>query len=302
MDVALVVDARTLDEPDCRRMLVPALATRGIAADLVAWDDPAMDWSRPRLAVLRATWDYHLRLPAFLAWAERTAARCRLWNPLDAVRWNARKTYLRDLAARGIATIPTIWLPRGASADLAALLRERGWARAVVKPVVSASAYQTLLVTAAAPGSPASLATGAAHLARLLAERDAMIQPYLEAVTTTGERSLIFIAGELTHTIRRAPALALPGDAPADAHDSGDAPHAGDDSALIPNDPAEEAFARATLQAAGFETLYARVDLIHDDAGTLRLMELELIEPGLWLSAAPWSAERFADAIARRLA
>ena len=282
MDVALVVDARNLSEPDCANLLLPALARRGLSAALVAWDDPAMDWSTTRLAVIRATWDYHLRLPEFLAWAERAAERCDLLNPLPAVRWNARKTYLRDLERRGVPTIPTVWLPRGSSASLAPILRERDWERAVLKPVVSASAYETRLVT------PSSLAEDERRLARMLTARDMMLQPYLAAVATTGERSLVFIGGEHTHTFLRVPALGSSGASPTE-------------SALLPNDPAEEAFARPALQASGCETLYTRVDLIHDDTGAPRLMELELIEPSLALSLAPAAAERLAAAIARRL-
>lgn len=282
VDVALVVDAHSLNESDCRRVLVPALAAVGLNADLVAWDDPALDWSGVRGAVVRATWDYHLRVEEFLGWVERAAKATCLWNPAAAIQWNARKTYLRDLEARGIATIPTIWLKRGEQVDLAQALHARGWARAVVKPVVSASAYQTVLVSAD------TVAEGGTHLARLLADRDAMIQPYIETVTTSGEHSLVFVGGQLTHAVRRAPVL----DACTEHHGA---------PALIPAEPEEEAFARTVLRAAGFDTLYARVDMIRDSMGTLRLMELELIEPSLWLGAAPWAAERLAREIARRL-
>ena len=280
--LALVVDANHCDEAHNSefRMLKPELAARRLSAALVAWDDPAVDWSAFRLCVIRATWDYHLRLPEFLAWAERVAAQTALWNPLDLVRWNTHKSYLRDLERQGVAIVPTVWAPRGTGLDLAALLAERGWTEAVVKPAVSASAYATRLVTSE------TIAQGQTHLDALLAERDMMIQPFLASVTTTGERSLVYFDGALSHTILRSPALGKDTTA---------------DTGLIPNDAEEAAFAGHVMQTFNRETLYARVDIAHDDAGDLRLMELELVEPWLGLELAPDAATRFAAAIARHL-
>ena len=279
----MVADAKHCDEARNPEFLAlkPELAAYGLSAALVAWDDPVVDWSAFRLCVIRATWDYHLRLPEFLAWAERVAAQTALWNPLDLVRWNTHKGYLRDLERQGVAIVPTIWAPRGTSLDLAALLAERGWTRAVVKPAVSASAYATQLVTSA------TLVEGQAHLDALLAERDMMIQPFLTSVTTTGERSLVYFDGALSHTFLRSPALGKGG-----ATDAG----------LIANDEEEAAFAGRVMQTVTSETLYARVDIARDDAGDLRLMELELVEPWLGLELAPEATTRFAAAIARRLA
>jgi hypothetical protein len=281
-DIALVADADHCDAANNSEFLAlkPELAARGLAASLVAWDDPEVDWSAFRLCVIRATWDYHLRLPEFLAWAERGAAQTALWNPLALVRWNTHKGYLRDLERQGVAIVPTIWAPHGTRLDLATLLKARGWTQAVVKPAVSASAYATRLV------SSATLAQGQTHLDKLLAERDMMIQPFLSSVTTTGERSLIYFDGALSHTVLRSPAL-------------GGA--SGEDARLLPNDAEEAAFAGRVMRAVSDETLYARVDIARDDAGVLRLMELELVEPALWLDLAPGAAERFATAIATRL-
>jgi hypothetical protein len=197
------------------------------------------------------------------------------------VRWNTHKNYLRDLEQQGVAIVPTVWASPGTSLDLAALLAERGWTQAVVKPAVSASAYATRLVTSA------TVAEGQAHLDHLLAERDMMIQPFLTSVTTTGERSLVYFDGVLSHTILRSPALG-----------KGNIGGKG----LIPNDAKEAAFAEHVIRAVNGETLYARVDIARDDAGDLRLMELELVEPWLGLDLAPDAATRFAAAIARRLA
>jgi hypothetical protein len=281
--VALVTDTNHRDEANNAEFLAlkPELAARGLSAALVAWDDPAVDWSAFRLCVIRATWDYHLRRREFLAWAERVATQTALWNPLNLVRWNTHKGYLRDLEAQGVAIVPTVWAPRGTPLDLAALLARRGWTQAVVKPAVSASAYATRLVTSETIGEGQTL------LDTLLAERDMMIQPFLTSVTTTGERSLVYFDGALSHTFLRSSALG-----------KGNAGGKG----LIANDAEEVAFAGRVMRAVNGETLYARVDITRDDAGDLCLMELELVEPWLGLDLAPEAPARFAATIARRLA
>jgi hypothetical protein len=132
-----------------------------------------------------------------------------------------------------------------------------------------------------------TIAEGQARLDALLAERDMMIQPFLPSVTTTGERSLVYLDGRLSHTFLRSPAL-------------GKGRVGG--KGLIPNDAKEAAFAEHIMRAVNGETLYARVDIARDDAGDLCLMELELIEPWLGLELAPDAPALFAEAIARRLA
>ena len=282
MDVAIVTDWEHLRGTENDRLLAPALEALGVSARLVAWDDPAMDWSLPRLTVIRATWDYHLRREDFLLWAERASAASALWNPLPLVRWNTHKRYLRDLRERGVRTVPTVWLSQGKAVDLAELLASQGWSAVVVKPAVSASAFATMLVT------PKTLASGQAHLGEMLADRDMMVQPYMASVTTTRERSLVYVDGQLTHTFLRAPALT-------------EATPAWDHIALTANDPEEDAFARHALACVEERPLYARVDIVRDDDGLLCLMELELVEPSLGLDLAPWAAKPFAEAIAARL-
>lgn len=279
-DIALVTykDLPDLDADDA--LLIPALAERGLNARPVVWDDPSIDWSQFNVAVIRSTWDYHHQRATFLDWAERVAGCCALWNPLELLSWNTHKFYLRDLEERGILVVPTIWLEQGTRADLAMLMKQRDWQKVVIKPAVSASAYGTILVTRE------DIERGQAHLNRFLVDHDMLLQPFLSTVTTSRERSLIFIDGQPTHAIERMPAL--------------DLELVGRDRLLAP--PEEEwQFARQILRVLPVTPLYARVDLIHDEAGGLRLMELELVEPGLWLSLAPATVQAFADAIASKM-
>lgn len=263
------------------QILLPLLDARGLSTAPVIWDDPSFDWSQTKLAVIRSTWDYHNRLDEFRAWAERISTLTTLLNPFALVRWNAHKTYLRDLAERGIAIVPTVWLDSGTKTNLRQLMEQHGWSGVVVKPTVSASAQDTLHVT------PTTHDEGQAHLDMVLQTRDAMVQPYIESVLTYGERSHMFIEGEYTHSFRRPPVLTLNAEE--------EWPHQ-----RVEATPEEVNFARRALQATVHPTLYARVDLVQDTDGSLLLMELELIEPSLFFLQAPDAAERFVAAVAAR--
>jgi hypothetical protein len=150
----------------------------------------------------------------------------------------------------------------------------------VIKPCVSASAFETIQV------GTGQIARAQAHIDRLLPTRDLMVQPFMAAVRDYGERSLIFVDGELTHAVRRLPALHL---------EEGSSAW---DAAPVQPTSAEIALAKLALRAAGFYTLYARVDMVPDESDTMRLMELELVEPSLFLMQAPHAAARLARAIA----
>jgi hypothetical protein len=284
MDVALVTCARLpqLDPDDVP--LLEALRLRGLDARAVVWDDPAIDWPGVRLAVLRSPWDYHLRRAEFLAWAERASRQTRLLNPLATVRWNSHKGYMKELAERGAPVTPTVFLDRGTRADLAALCDDRGWVSVVVKPAVSADSWKTIRAPREA------IAEGQAHLDALLAERDAMVQPFLASVETHGERCLVFIEGELSHAIRKR-SLFQGGR------------HAGPEGIGVDIAADEADTARQVLALSGqTDLLYARVDLTRDEAGAPLLMELELLEPTLFLLGNEPATTRLADAIVRLLA
>ncbi len=283
MDIALVTfaGAPALDPDD--EPLVPALAALGVTAAPVPWDDPDFDWSAPRIALLRSTWDYHHRYTEFIAWARAVASRTRLVNPLAVVEWNTHKGhYLETLAARGAPVVPTVLVRAGESLDLAALLADRGWMRAVIKPAVSADSFATMRVSA---GDPVS---GLDHLAAHR-DRDMLVQPFLESVEEDGERCLVFIGGELSHAVRKR-SLFLGGR------------HAGPEGVPVPPAPDEAAAARRILDLAGFGPLpYARVDLTRDAEGAPVLLELELVEPTLFLRTAPEAAEKLASLLADAL-
>lgn len=282
--VALVTYAALPQLARDDQLAIPHLAARGLHAEPVAWDAPA-DWRRYRAVVLRSCWDYHLRPAEFAAWVDRLAQLgVPLWNPPAIVRWNIEKGYLRDLAARGVAVPPTAWLDRGATPDLAALLRERGWSRAVVKPTISATAHNTWLT------SPATAGADQPRLAAQLAGSAAMVQEFVAEVVEQGEWSLMFFGGRFSHAVLK---QARPGDFRVQDDFGGTAVLAQPSPALI-------AQAQQLLGCVEAPLLYARVDAV-ERGGRLLLIELELIEPSLFLAEAPEAPARLAQAIAEYL-
>lgn len=266
------------------QLAIPHLAARGFYVEPAVWDAPA-DWQRYRAVVLRSCWDYHLRPAEFAAWVERLARLgVPLWNPPAAVRWNTEKGYLRDLAAHGVAVPPTAWLAPGAAPSLTALLRERGWARAVVKPTISATAHNTWVTT------PATAAADQSRLAAQLADSAVMVQEFVPEVVKQGEWSLMFFGGRFSHAVLK---QARPGDFRVQDDFGGTAVLAQPAPALIDQ-------AQQVLGCVAGPLLYARVDAV-ERAGRLLLIELELIEPSLFLAESPEAPARFAQALAELL-
>lgn len=266
-----------LPEPDPdEQHLLDALAARGIAAQLLPWDDPAADAAAYDLCVFRSCWNYHLDPPAFLDWLARAQRVTRLANPTAAVRWNHHKRYLIDLATAGLPTLPTLLIPRGAPTDLAAAIGPHGWRDVVIKPAISAGSFQTRRYQLD------QVAEAQAFLDEQLRLRDMLVQRYMPSVDDTGERSVVWIDGRCTHVVRKQPRFADGYERVSDALDVS---------------PRERELAERALAAQGSALLYARVDLIQDDYGELMVSELELIEPSLFFAQCPAALSAFVDAI-----
>lgn len=259
-----------------------ALAHRGLAAVRVDWADASVDWTRFRCAVFRTTWDYFDRRDEFLAWLRRVERLTRLCNPADVVLRNMDKHYLADLEAAGVPVVPSRFIDRGGRIDLGTLLRREGWTEAVVKPCVSGAARHTYRVT------PANAAAVDAVVGPLLADESFLVQPFLESVPLEGEDSLMLVRGRYTHAVRK---LAKPGDFRVQDD------HGGTVTERVPTAGQIE-LARRAVTALQPAPAYGRVDMARDDAGRWVVMELELIEPELWLRRHPSAAEAFADEIA----
>lgn len=262
-----------------------ALESEGIPVRAVRWDDADADWLGFALIVIRSPWDYFRRLPEFLGWLDRLEALgAPVHNPIPVLRDNLDKAYLMRLLEQGVAVTPTALIPRGLAPSLTALLAQRGWEEAVVKPAVSAAAFETWRV------SRSSVERAQSRFAALVADRDVLVQPYLCEIAEEGEWSLVFFHGEFSHALRKFPAS---GDFRVQQYHGGSLSQANAPPDLI-------ATARELLTHVPGPLLYARVDGVMTGAGFL-LMELELIEPELFLRTDPAAPARFARAIQRTM-
>ncbi|MFC7884129.1 RimK family alpha-L-glutamate ligase [Streptomyces sp. NPDC057376] len=262
-------------------VLVRALADAGATASAEVWDDDGVDWGAFDLAVIRSTWDYSWRSAEFTAWAEQCGKLTRLANPAPVVRWNTDKRYLGGLADAGVPTVPTSYAAPGETPDLP------DGHEYVVKPTSGAGARF------AARYTPGEHATALRQVERMHAEGfTAMVQPYMRGIDTTGERALQFFGGRLLHASRKGAVLA-----PGTPYDERKVAHPG----LEPwtPAPAELAVAERALAAVpdAPELMYARVDLVDGDDGRPRVMELELVEPNLFLWLHERSLPRVVEAV-----
>ncbi len=255
-------------------LLVKALLTRDARPEWVVWNDPGVDWTEYALIVLRCTWDYPDHVDQFRAWVKSPAVATRLVNTPTLVLGNLHKGYLADL---GDLAVPTVVVPAGMTLDLTRLR----WPSSVVKPAVGAGGVGA--VREAQQADLDALTLAAADPV------DAVVQPYLWDVEHRGEVSVVSIGRVITHAVQK-----LPAEGEFRIHD-----HWGGTAELVEPEPAVVELAHKTLESLRSTPLYARVDVLFDREGP-RVVELELVEPYLYLEMAPEAAERLAGEIVHR--
>jgi len=285
-------DALGFDDTD-RPLHEAACAAAGVHLEHGVWSDPTVRWDGFDLVVVRSTWDYLGDVAAFRAWLDRVGALGTLHNPAPVIRWNLDKRYLTELAAAGVPVIPTEVCGDGAQVA-AALAGATG--EVVVKPVVSAGAKATGRF---APGDPAAEALAASILA---GGTGVLVQPAVTSVATVGEVATLVFAGEVSHSVRKAPLLALGGGLVGGTYTERLTPE--------PLTPARRAVVERATAAVGElvarrfavdePLLYARIDLVTLDDGTDGVLEVELAEPSFFLEVDPPAADRFAAELVRR--
>ncbi|MEO9180445.1 MAG: hypothetical protein ABI298_02215 [Acidimicrobiales bacterium] len=276
--VAIATTGGDALDPDWQ-LLRDALNVEGCAAELCVWDDDTIEWESYELVVIRSTWDYTKDRVGFLSWAR---AIPDLLNRYPVIEYSTDKHYLADLAARGHSIVPTTFCDVGESATFP----PRSF---VVKPTVGAGSMD------ADRYGPHEHDRALDHVARLHESgRDAMIQPYVSSIDTAGERALVFIDGQFSHALTKGAMLNV---AEVDRN-----AHFRRRQMTTATPEAESlAFAEAILAEPLFDDLlYARADLVHTDEGWA-VMELELVEPSLFLTFDDYAAGKLASAIRRRL-
>jgi hypothetical protein len=247
------------------------------------WRAPMTDFADVRLALLGTAWDYTEAPAEFIARLEAfEAAGIIVCNPPALVRWNADKLYLRDLADAGAPSIPTLWSDTGSAADVTAAFDHFDCDRLVIKRRVGAGAVGQESFSRTAP-PPDGWAIG----------RPAMIQPFLPAIASEGEYSLIFIDGGFSHALCK---HAAAGDYRIQSL------YGGRETPVTPP-AADIASAEAVLAMlpGNDAPLYARIDMVRGPDGMLALMEAELIEPYLYPEQDAGFGARWAQAVRRRI-
>ncbi|MGC2169123.1 MAG: hypothetical protein WA580_08490 [Acidimicrobiales bacterium] len=278
MSRVAIATARGADDPD-DPILFHALADADVSADLAIWDDDAVRWGDYALVVVRSTWDYPARRDDFLAWA-RTIARIE--NPVSVLQYSSDKIYLADVEAHGLAIIPSHFAAVGETPEFFV-------SDFVVKPRVGAGSNDAVRY------HEGEEEAAIRHVEALHARgRDVLIQPYIHSVDTLGERALIFIDGQYSHAIAKGAMLNVSPDERNFLYRREQV------KAVTAEDDAVQT-ATNVLATLGFDSLlYARVDLVATIRGWL-VMEIELVEPSLFLTYEGSASSALAAAISRRL-
>lgn len=276
--VAVATSAGENLDPDAA-LLEGALRAEGLDVEFCVWDDPQVEWDTFDLTVIRSTWDYSTKHRSYLEWARDVA---NLYNPYEVVRYSLDKHYLGDVATRGHRVVPSFFADVGVDP----LFPDGDF---VVKPSVGAGSRDVARYSAYETEGAKS------HVQRLHdAQRDAIIQPYVASVDERGERALVFIDGRYSHAMTKGAMLNV-------AEPERNALFRWEQLSLGEGEPAALALARDVLDGLAFgRLLYARVDLVHTNEGWA-LLELELVEPLLFLSFDDEAPGKLARAIAQRV-
>jgi glutathione synthase/RimK-type ligase-like ATP-grasp enzyme len=282
--LALITWIGLPDGAASERLMLPYLAAANVETEIVDWRSTNCDFSQFDLIVLRSCWDYHLRGKEFTEWLRRTAREVPILNDPETVLWNLNKFYLREMPAMGIEIAPTVFVSH-AEALGAEQMTIQTWEKIVMKPAVSASAHNTILMD----GPTLS----AKHEAvQRMQGQPFLVQQFIPEIQTQGEISFVYIDGRFSHAALKRPAA---GDFRVQQEHGGSAELFHPSPALLAQ---ANQIAAAVPQVR--ESLYCRIDAVARDI-KLVLMELELIEPELFLGLAEGAAERFAKAIVRRV-
>lgn len=267
-------------------MIAEALQANGLRVHRTSWDDSTFDWASTQVALFRTTWDYFHRITEFTAWLDRAQHLTRFINPIETIRWNMDKHYLQDLVLQGVPIVPTLFIEPGEQRTLQELIASTGWGKTILKPAISGGARHTYKIEAA------QIAAHEAIFKQLIAQEAMMLQPFMDLVESHGEVSHMVFGGRYSHSVLKK----------AKAGDFRVQDDFGGSVLDYQASPGEIAFAENVTAKCQPVPAYARVDVMWDNQEHLALVELELIEPELWMRKHPASAKLFADAVVSHLA
>lgn len=289
--IALLTESRYIDPKPSEaykkevlredELLAAALEKYNYSSVRVNWADPHYDWSSVECVIFRSTWDYFYRFEEFQKWLQRIEGQVKTVNPLSQIKWNMDKHYLQDLAGRGVRIVPTRYVEAGEQTTLKTVFAEGSYSRAIIKPAVSGTARHTYLIDSENVDTHE-------ELFQTLIEKECMlVQPFLKTIAERGEVSFVVFDGKFSHAVLK---KAKAGDFRVQSDFGGTVEQ-------YQASKQEVEFAEYVVAVCEVRPIYARVDVAWNDQGEMSLVELELIEPDMWLRQNEGSAERYATAI-----
>lgn len=275
-------DTNTIDED---KLLSEILTELGISHEIQAWSDPKVDWSQFSHLLVKSPWDYFDYYAEFLIWIDKIEALgIPVLNDLKTIRWNSSKEYLLEIEAKGFPTIAGMILKKGNKPSLAEIQEKVKSDTLVIKPLVSGGAKNTLKIPVK------EWADYEEKVAQLVKEEDFLAQPFVPEVAEVGEYSLIFFNQQFSHAVLKTPAKS---DFRVQHYFGGTIQEIHPEAHLLES-------CQKLIDAFGKGTLYGRVDGVQID-GVFHLMELELIEPYLFLGLSDQAIPNYREALKRRL-
>jgi glutathione synthase/RimK-type ligase-like ATP-grasp enzyme len=282
MQICFVTCSKEPDLTDDDLLLSRYLLPKDIIVVPAIWDDAKINWQAYDAIVLRSTWDYHTRIDEFNIWLNKLESLgCVVLNPVSVVKWNQNKKYLAELSQQGALVPAHHFCPQNSDTPLTNIMNVNNWEKAVVKPAVSGGSFNTWTTTALNATADES------RFAQMLQYGDVIVQEFMDEVITSGELSLMFFDKKFSHAVIKKAKL---GDFRVQAQFGGISEPAFPEEAVLKN-------AAALLDIIKEPLLYARVDGIIANDGQFYLMELELIEPVLFLRSDENSCENFYNAL-----
>jgi glutathione synthase/RimK-type ligase-like ATP-grasp enzyme len=262
-------------------MSIEPMMALGWQADVVPWRDSSIDWNAFDAVYISTPWDYPQHIEEFLRVLKTIDnSSATLINSLSLVRWSLSKTYLRDLEERGAAIVPSMWCDDIDVAQIPQWFDVFKTEALVIKPATGVNAIDTFVLK-----NPVS-AELTEQLSRVFQQRAFMVQPFVENIRDEGEYSLFFFGGEYSHAIQKIP---KPGDFRVQEE------YGADIRSVEPSQDLLET-AQCVLALVEPQPVYVRADFVRDTTGDYLLMELEMIEPALYLRTDDGAAARFAAA------
>ena len=264
-----------------QELLKSAFEAQGLKVDITYWDNPSYEWQQTKSVLFRTVWDYFERFDEFWDWLEQVKTKTRLINSYELIKWNIDKHYLRDLKNNDIQVVPTYFADKGNNISLQEIANLNDWKHIVIKPAISASAFNTYKITNDEIEQKEQL------FHELLQTHDMLVQPFFPTISELGEASLMVFGGKFTHAIlkkTKAGDFRVQDDFGGTVHDY--------------NPTQEEIkFAEKVFQSCTSLPIYGRVDIVWDSNKHIYLSELEIIEPELWIRNRPESANKIAEAV-----